>query len=104
MSGGKFDYNQYRIGYIVDEIEQLIRYNDSDEVDDYGHKRSYGYPVEIIEEFKVGVALLKKAQIYAHRIDWLVSGDDGEDSFRERLAEDLQELEKERTISSDDDL
>jgi hypothetical protein len=32
------------------------------------------------------------AQIYAQRIDWLISGDDGEDSFRERLKEDLEKL------------
>ena len=24
MSGGHFDYNQYKIGYIADEVEQLI--------------------------------------------------------------------------------
>jgi hypothetical protein len=32
------------------------------------------------------------AQIYAQRIDWLVSGDDNEDSFHKRLAKDLAEV------------
>ena len=27
MSGGAFEYNQYKIGYIADEIEQYIRNN-----------------------------------------------------------------------------
>ena len=36
--------------------------------------------------------LLKKATIYAQRIDWLVSGDDGEESFLSRLKEDLEQL------------
>ena len=43
---------------------------------------------------KEGIEILKKAQIYAHRIDWLLSGDDGEESFLKRLEEDLNELEK----------
>jgi hypothetical protein len=32
------------------------------------------------------------AQVYAHRVDWLLSGDDGEESFLRRLAEDLKNL------------
>ena len=34
------------------------------------------------------------AQVYAHRIDWLVSGDDGEDSFHRRLKSDIAELQE----------
>jgi hypothetical protein len=34
------------------------------------------------------------AEIYAQRIDWLLSGDDGEDSFRKRLKEDLERLKQ----------
>lgn len=48
---------------------------------------------EIIEEFKKGLKILKMAYIYAQRIDWLLSGDDGEDSFKKRLKEELAELE-----------
>ena len=36
--------------------------------------------------------ILKQAEIYAQRIDWLLSGDDGEESFHERLKEELEEL------------
>lgn len=48
---------------------------------------------EVLEEFKKGLEILKKAAIYAQRIDWLLSGDDGEDSFKRRLKEELDELE-----------
>ena len=34
------------------------------------------------------------AEAYAQRVDWLVSGDDGEESFHERLKEDLDDLIK----------
>jgi len=30
----------------------------------------------------------------AHRIDWLMAGDDGEDTFHERLANDLAKLQE----------
>lgn len=52
----------------------------------------YGYSKETIKEFKKAVKYLKKAQIYAQRIDWLLSGDDGEETFHKRLKEDLEKL------------
>ena len=51
------------------------------------------YTPETIQEFRNGVEILKKASVYAQRIDWLISGDDGEDSFHQRLKEDLNKLE-----------
>ena len=42
------------------------------------------------------VKILRKAAIYAQRIDWFLSGDDGEDNLEEeRLEEELKKLEKE---------
>jgi hypothetical protein len=110
MSGGAFDYKQYNISMIADEIEQTIersgRPKTKEELkDEYWRGEDwykihpedlnhYKYPDDIIEEFKKGVDMLRKAQIYAQRIDWLISGDDGEESFRERLKEDLDKLAK----------
>jgi hypothetical protein len=54
----------------------------------------YKYPDEVIEKMKEGIEALKRAQIYAQRIDWLLSGDDGEESFLRRLEEELNELDK----------
>ena len=87
MSGGHFNYDQSRIRYIADEIEELITSND----DRFG----YGYSAETIAEFEKAVKYLRLAYIYAHRVDWLVSGDDGEESFHQRLKEQLNRLESE---------
>jgi len=87
MSGGHFDYNQYRIGYIADEVEQMIYYNDSQEQDEWGDRKGYGFSAETVAEFRKALYYLNMAQLYAHRIDWLVSGDDNEESFHARLAE-----------------
>lgn len=52
------------------------------------------YTDETIQIFKDAVKLLRKAAIYANRIDWLLSGDDGEDNLKERLKKELKELEE----------
>ena len=108
MSGGAFDYNQYKIGYIADQIEEVIVKNGVEKTpedlkeegwrDPDWYKKypedlfHYKYPDEVIEKMKEGIEVLKRAQIYAHRIDWLLSGDDGEESFLRRLEEELNEL------------
>lgn len=54
------------------------------------------YTEETIKEFKTAIRTLRMAQVYAQRVDWLISGDDGEDSFHERLAEDLANITDEQ--------
>jgi hypothetical protein len=78
MSGGRFEYKQYDMNYIADKIEHEVLIN--------GKKK------EVIEKFKEAVIILRKAAIYTQRIDWLLSGDDEEETFLERLKKDLKEL------------
>jgi hypothetical protein len=92
MSGGHFDYSQHHIDMIAEGIQSIILQNNSTELNEYGDKLGYGYSEETIAEFNEAVKLLKKAYVYAQRIDWLVSGDDGEDSFHSRLKHDLEKL------------
>jgi hypothetical protein len=110
MSGGAFNYDQYKIGYMVDQIEETVVKNGVEKTpedlkqegwrDPDWYKKypedlfHYKYPDEVIEKMKEGIEVLKRAQIYAHRIDWLLSGDDGEESFLIRLEEDLNKLKK----------
>ena len=94
MSGGHFQYKQYEFGQIADEIEQIILDNDSKEVNEYGDAKGYGYSPETIAKFKIARMSLLLAQIYVQRIDWLVSGDDGDDSFHSRLKQDLDALNR----------
>lgn len=115
MSGGHFDYAQYRIADIYTSIEDYVdgREIDEDDVKDYindrwleedekdyirKHHRTipnrYGYTEETLAKLRKGIGMLKQAEIYAQRIDWLLSGDDGEQSFHERLKEDLKELQQ----------
>jgi len=108
MSGGHWDYLQYRFGNVVEDIKKEIERSGKSKTEDelreeswrneeyykkypeylYHHK----YSDEVIEEFKKGAEIIEKAQIYMQRIDWLLSGDDGEDSFLRRLDEELKTL------------
>ncbi len=102
MSGGAFDYDQYRINNIAESIRSIIDKNNvripDSERDSWSPEFYYEYPDDIIEEFKRAEYFLRKAAIYAHRVDYLVSGDDGEDSFRKRLKEELDDLERKHSI------
>ena len=85
MSGGRFDYKQFELQRIADDIEQLIV--DSEETDDWDYK----YKDYTIEEFRNAVYLLRRAYIYVQRIDWLSCGDDSEDTFHKRLKTQLKD-------------
>ena len=50
---------------------------------------------ETIGAMKEAYRQIRIAEIYATRVDWMMSGDDSEESFRERIKEDLEVFEKE---------
>jgi hypothetical protein len=90
MSGGHFNYDQYRLLGMADDIESIILNNDNEEKDQWGDRIGRGYSPDVVERLKEGVRILRQAYVYAHRIDWLLSGDDGEEWFIRRLNEELQ--------------
>ena len=52
----------------------------------------YTYPEIVQEKIKEGIKQLKIASVYARRIDFLLSSDDGDESFIFRLSEDLNKI------------
>lgn len=92
MSGGHFGYEQYKIGQIADDIQLLIDTNASTEKNSYGDAIGRNYPPEVVDKFREAVKVLRMAHVYAQRIDWLVSDDDGPNSFLARLEEDLKNV------------
>jgi len=77
MSGGFFEYDQFRCTAMANAIESLIK----ECVEDAR------YSEETIAKFREAAQCLKRAGEMAHRIDWLVSGDDSEETFHERWKE-----------------
>ena len=92
MSGGHFNYKQHVLLDMADDIGSQILSNDSTEKNEWGDQIGRHYSPETIEEFEKAVKALKLAYAYAQRIDWLLSGDDGEDSFHIRLQAQIGEL------------
>lgn len=80
MSGGDlFNYREQRIHEMIYDLEDCLP-NTHDHV----------YSEKTINEFKTGLKYLELAFIYAHRMDYLVSSDDSESEFHERLKYDLK--------------
>ena len=78
------------------EIYEVVTYTIQHYAPDENGEIPYfpDYSEETLQEFRRGIAILKRASIYAQRIDWLLSGDDGEESFHKRLKEELEKLDK----------
>lgn len=97
MSGGHFDYVQDRLLDVIESIQTEVAKNRvpypktgiQEWKLEYGGQR---WEPEVIKEFKKGIKAIQKAYVYIQRIDWLLSGDDGEENFHKRLKEDLREL------------
>lgn len=87
MSGGHFDYKQYEIGTIAEAIESIVYREENPEA--HGEEYAYNFTEKTLGEFRNAIIFLKLAAVYAQRIDWLLSGDDGEETFHKRLAADL---------------
>ena len=79
MSGGSLDYFYFRFEEPLSTISKEIK---------WGKNK---WAPETLLAFQNSIRYLKIAQIYAQRVEWLLSGDDGEDSFIERLKEELEE-------------
>lgn len=107
VSGGAFDYSQFHIGNIADSIQSELdkqgtlipkedRWHDDDWYKKYPDDKYYStLSEETQKEFQNAIKQLKIAAVYAQRIDWFLSGDDGEENFHKRLNEELDKLNRE---------
>ena len=77
MSGGHFNYLQNSMNRVAEEVLDLIRDNYFDEVS-----------AEVVDKIITTHGALIKASKMLQRLDWFVSGDDGEESFHRRWKED----------------
>ena len=105
MSGGAFEYKQYHIKQIAEEIQSELDkqgkerskeelYMMGDYYEKYPEERfEITYPKEIQDRMSEAVKALEIAHIYAQRVDRYLSGDDGEESFLSRLEQELKDVE-----------
>lgn len=86
MSGGHFDYQDSYLGYIAEQIEQDIEFND---VEYKNSKTSdspngFQYQPETIAYMKIMVEELYKLKDLLREYDLAVSGDTSEQRFLEK--------------------
>lgn len=74
MSGGHFNYDQYKLGQMAGEIEFMLE-----------HQTYQPETVELLKE-----TVLRLGEIMAQRANWLFSGDDGEESYVKRLRDEVK--------------
>lgn len=86
MSGGHFDYQESYLGYIAEQLEQDIEFNDVEYDISKPTDTPYGFqhPPETIENLKIMVDQLQKLQELLHEYDYAVSGDSSKERFLEK--------------------
>ena len=82
MSGGHFDYYQFTMDDTIDDLKELLT-------------EEYNFSSDTIVRIRECIHHLEMGQLLLHRIDWMVCGDDSEETFHKRINEDLIELYKE---------
>ena len=88
MSGGHFEYNQYRIDDIADKLRITIA--------KCRQKKEYYecYSNEFIDIMVDAYNKSRELAVIIGRIDWVLSGDDGEDDYQKSLEEDMIRIER----------
>jgi hypothetical protein len=90
MSGGYFDYIQYKIAEASETLQKYLDRCDCPEVDEEGNRLYLpDYSPETIAKFKECELTLRRAAAMLHSADWLISADDCESSFHSRWAEEV---------------
>jgi len=87
MSGGLIgEYAWFRIAEVVEEFDELLnKLNHGVGSDEFW----YNFSDETIVEIYKTRNILEEAAIRLKRVDYLLAGDDGEQSFHTRLREEL---------------
>ena len=92
MSGGHFGncgYDYHKVAQFADELEEEILNNGKERNDTgfYGEKWYPNHEPEVIEYLKEQLPKMRKMAEIMRHIDYLYSGDHGDDSFMDRVKE-----------------
>lgn len=118
MSGGMFDFINYRLDEFAKELEDIVAMNGKEipyRTLDEERKRSWSiyhdgtdcteenyandpyqyssYTIGTIEDMRHGLLFTKLASVYLRNIDFLLSNDYGEETFNESLVADLGSID-----------
>ena len=86
MSGGRFGYLQYCMTDAADQVDREIR-RAQGETDEQGY--STQLQPATLDRFREAAQTLRTATAMLQRVDCLLLGDDSEQEFHERWAEEV---------------
>jgi hypothetical protein len=90
MSGGHFNdcgYEYYKVAQFADELEQEILNNGREGSTENGYEWYPNHDPDVIDVLEEQIPKLRKMAEIMHHIDYLYSGDIGDDSFLLRMKE-----------------
>jgi hypothetical protein len=84
-----FYYDLNRLDNISDEIEKIIRNNESLEKDYWGYDLANHYSPETLKQLKYAASACRLAKLCIRRVDQFLTKNDGEEAFRSKFERDL---------------
>jgi hypothetical protein len=90
ISGGHFNdcgYEYYKVSQFADELEAEIQNNGREGSKEDNYEWYPNHEPEVIEYLKEQLPKMRKMAEIMRHIDYLYSGDHGDDSFMERVKE-----------------
>lgn len=86
MIGGHFDYQENYLGYIAEQLERDIEFNDVEYDGSKPIDTPYGFQhqPETMENLKIMFDDLYRLQELLHEYDYAVSGDSSKEQFLEK--------------------
>lgn len=99
MSGGSMEYVYTHICQAAQDVAHILEKTKKRDVGDFDFDANRMKDMtaeklkdQVVSLMEKAVHALREAEVYARRVEWLDSGDDGFDSFVERTAEELHEV------------
>ena len=87
MSGGHFQYDEFRMHHMAEQIDFEIQNND---IPDPQYGQTNGYCKEVLFYMQYTRDTLIHAHKMTKHLDYLLSGDTGQEDYLERVKNELQ--------------
>ncbi len=87
MSGGHFQYDEFKMQHMAEQIDFEIQHND---LPDPQYGQTNGYSKEVLFYMQYTRDALMHSHKMTKHLDYLLSGDTGQEDYLERVKNELQ--------------
>ena len=97
MSGGHYDYKCFEVSQFAEMVDMTIKERSESRVEHYSPEYSEtieALPKPLLDKMQVFVDVMRKCADMAKDIEWMMSGDTGEEGTDKRLHSALSEVGK----------